>query len=428
VRLPHYSESRSDSVLLIDEAHNLVDRSRNMFSAELSRESCLLESATCRATNPLLAGAFDRLAKVLLEHARNQETDEFVGQSVNSLVTKAASKVIDAIVAGVGDGVPLSDSDSEMFRILCRYVAISDLFSENHRAITVKSKLARKTEVRIHLFCLDASVALAKQYKNFKSQVLFSATLRPSLFYRDTLGLPDTTPQLQVKSPFDVSRTNHSIVSWIDTRYKKRGQSLSDLVRLINSVSEKKNGNYIVFFPSYAYLELAYQEFVDQFPHISVWRQSTDQSKDQQSEMLTDLENPGHRIGFAILGGVFGEGVDYKGDKLIGVIVVGIGLPGLDTETQLIADHYRQQGHDGYDFAYRYPGFTRVLQTIGRLIRSEADSGVIVLVDDRFGQTFYKRLYPDSWNVQIPKSLEELLCSIEQFWTRLPDGVGQAIE
>ncbi len=425
VRLPHYSESRLDTVLLIDEAHNLVDRSRSMFSGQLSRANCLDEAHACRASHPTVAHSLERLSKALLNHARDQTSPEAVSNETDSSVARAAGQAIEAIVSTMGESPPLPESNSEIFRALCRYVAISELYSDQHRTITEVSTEGRRKEVSMTLYCLDASIVLAKQYKQFKSQVIFSATLRPSLFYRDTLGLPETTPQLQVSSPFDTARTLHNVVDWIDTRYRKRSSSLSQLIDLIYQVSNKKPGNYLVFFPSYAYLEQACHAFISAHPTVSVWKQSAQQSKDDQKSILDSLDSPGHRVGFAILGGVFGEGIDYLGDKLIGVIVVSAGLPGLDVKTQLVADHYREQGHDGYDFAYRYPGFTRVLQTVGRLIRSESDSGVIVLVDDRFKQAFYRQLYPDTWCVQYPANLTSLTTEVEHFWSRLPERIGQ---
>ena len=246
------------------------------------------------------------------------------------------------------------------------------------------------------------------------------------MFYRDTLGLPETTPQLKISSPFDSERTLHAVVDWVDTRYRKRASSIGQLTELIKRVSDAKPGNYLVFFPSYAYLEQVHSVFTKEYPSVGVWKQSGDQSKDDQKKLLDSLDLPGHRVGFAIVGGVFGEGIDYLGDKLIGVVVVSTGLPGLDAKTQLVSDHYREQGHDGYDFAYRYPGFTRVLQTAGRLIRSETDSGVVVLVDDRFRQTFYKQLYPESWRVRYPANLASLAEEVDHFWDRLPSLRGQS--
>ncbi|MDB4224319.1 ATP-dependent DNA helicase [Granulosicoccus sp.] len=428
VRLPHYSESRMDSALLIDEAHNLVDRSREMFSAHLSRERCLEEAHSCRLTHPLITRSLERLSNAMLLHVRSQEGVELISDESDANVAKAASETIEEIVSSMGQAPPLPESSSDIFRILCRYVAINELFSTHHKSISEVSQRGRRKEVIITLYCLDASKALAKQLKLYKSKIVFSATLRPSVFYRDTLGLPKTSVQLQATSPFDSARAQHTVVDWIDTRYRKRKDSLNKLVELIKCVGEMQHGSYLVFFPSYAYLEQTYIAFTNAYPNIETWRQHTDQSKDEQNEMLLRLNEPGHRIGFAILGGVFGEGIDYLGGSLIGVVIVSTGLPGLNVKTQLVAEHYRQQGNDGYDFAYRYPGFSRVLQTAGRLIRSESDSGVVVLVDDRFKQPFYRDLYPESWQVGFPENLTVLLSQIESFWSRLPDRIGQSLE
>jgi DNA excision repair protein ERCC-2 len=428
VRLPHYSESRMDSVLLIDEAHNLVDRSREMFSGHLSRDRCLDEAHTCRLTHPLLTRSFERLANALLLHVRSQEEVELVSVENYPNIARAAADTIAEIVSCMGETPQLPESCPDIFRMLCRYVAINDIFSTQHRSITEVSLRGRRKEVLITLYCLDASKALAKQFKLYKSKVVFSATLRPSIFYRDTLGLPESTTQLQVASPFDSARANHSVVDWIDTRYRKRKDSLSKLVELINCIGEEQHGSYLVFFPSYAYLDQAYAAFSELYPNLATWRQHSQQSKEEHNELLIRLKEPGHRIGFAILGGVFGEGIDYLGGSLIGVIIVSTGLPGLNVKTQLVADHYRQQGNDGYDFAYRYPGFSRVLQTAGRLIRSESDSGIVVLVDDRFRQPFYRALYPASWQIAYPENLGALLAGVRSFWSRLPDNIGQTLE
>lgn len=428
VRLAHYSEPHKDSTLLVDESHNLVDRSREMFSAQLSRSRCRDEAHACRLTHTLVTRSFEQLDKAMLVHTREHDSVEFVSRETDTRIAKAVRNTIEQIAACIGETPPLPESVTEIFRMLCRYVAISELFSAQHRSITEVSQRGRRKEVLVTLYCLDASKVLARQFKLYQSKIVFSATLSPSLFYRDTLGLPDTTTQLQVTSPFDPARANHTVVDWIDTRYQKRKDSLTALVKLIKCVAEKRYGSYVVFFPSYAYLEQAHSVFVDAFPSIATWRQRQHQSKQEQASLLLSLDQPGHRIGFAILGGVFGEGIDYLGGSLIGVIIVSTGLPGLNTKTRMIADHYRLQGNDGYDFAYRYPGISRVLQTAGRLIRSETDSGVVVLVDDRFKQSFYRALYPESWQVTYPKNLEALLSTVMGFWSRLPDSIGQSFE
>lgn len=421
VRLPHFSESRKDTLLLIDEAHNLVDRSRSMFSARLSREQCRLEAHRCRQSHPLLANALDTLSRQLLKSASSQIEQVAVSDEINSLVGRTTSDVITLLMNSFGEIPVLPDSTVELFKVLCRYAVISDSFGKQHRCITRIEKIGTYKEIDITLYCLDASKALEKQHNIFKSPILFSATLRPGIFYRDTLGLPQSTAQLVLGSPFKSERVYHAIVDWIDTRYRQRARSLPQLVNLIAESTNQRPGNYLVFFPSYAYLEQAHQAFIEQFPDTETWCQSIAQVKDEHENLLRRLECPGHRIGFAILGGVFGEGIDYIGDRLIGVLIVGTGLPGLDVQTQLVSEHYREQGQDGFDFAYRYPGFTRVLQTAGRLIRHESDNGIVILVDDRFNQPFYQRLFPANWVNKLPRTQHELLEDIHSFWATLPE-------
>ena len=419
VRLSHFSESCSKTLLLIDEAHNLVERSRSMYSAELIRSDCMEQATVCRQHHPLVAHAFDRLARQLLMESAGQTDEVRISDVVSSALVRIVEQVIEAMAACFGLAPSLPDSSGEMFRKLCRFVVIGELFGEHHRCVTNIGMAGRRKEVTIRLFCLDASTALSRQYRLYRAPVVFSATLRPATFYRDALGLPETTRHLQLSSPFDPQRASHHVVDWIDTRYRQRTKSLTALVELIQGVSESKPGNYLVFFPSYAYLNQAYEAFAAQYPDTEVWKQAGDQSREQQNELLSHLDLPGHRVGFAILGGVFGEGIDYIGERLIGVIVVSPGLPGLDIKTQLISTHYQAQGHDGFDFAYRYPGFTRVLQTAGRLVRSETDSGIVVLVDDRFKQSFYRLLFPEHWQMNLPENQEKLVEHMERFWSQL---------
>lgn len=419
VRLQHFSEDRRDTLLLIDEAHNLLDRSRSMYSAQLNRLQCLEQAALCRQHHPLVAHSLDRLAADMLQHVREQVSETQLGDVVNPAISRRAGDVIETMVASQGQIPGLPDSCNELFKSLCRYTVINDLFGEHHRVITQTHKDGRRKQVDVTLFCQDASAALQKQYRQFGAVVVFSATLRPAAFYRDALGLPESTTRLQLTSPFDPGRVLHCVVDWIDTRYRHRQASLPALLELIHQLGAKKPGNYMVFLPSHAYLNQVHMAYVSRYPQEETWKQDAEHARDQQSQILAHLEQPGHRIGFAIQGGIYGEGIDYVGDRLIGVIVVSPGLPGLDTQTQLISDHYQQQGHDGFDFACRYPGFTRVLQTVGRLIRDEKDSGVVVLVDGRFRSVFYRELYPDHWQLEMPATSDILFERVERFWRNL---------
>lgn len=420
VRLPHFSESRKDALLLVDEAHNLIDRSRSMYSAKLSSDDYALAANQFRSSHPLLASALDDVYRQLLTHAASQNEPVAVSDVTSSTVRKAVRNTVELLLNSFGQAPVLPECAPELFKELYRYITIDELYGEQHRCISRIEERGEGRDVTISLYCLDASKALEKQYNLFKAPVLFSATLRPGIFYRDTLGLPESTAQLVLKSPFNSERACHAIVDWVDTRYKQRGQSLALLIELIAQSIHQKSGNYLIFFASYAYLEQVHQAFCDQFPEVETWCQSPTQSKDDQHHLLDRLDVPGLRVGFAILGGVFGEGIDYVGDRLIGVIIVGTGLPGLDVQTQLVSDHYRFSGQNGFDFAYRYPGFTRVLQTAGRLIRHELDKGIIIMVDDRFKQSFYRNLYPDNWMIRTPENQHQLTKDIKRFWATLP--------
>lgn len=421
VRLPHFSESRKDTLLLIDEAHNLLDRSRSMYSAKLSSEHCSLVARENRRTHPLLASALSDISRQMLSYTTVQEEHEQVVDTTNAALSKATRLAVETMVSLFGLAPALSDTTMELFRELCRYIAIDELFGEQHRCIYRREKNSAKAEVLITLFCLDASGSLSKQYGLFKASVLFSATLRPCTFYRDTLGLPEATAQLLLPSPFGSERTCHAIVDWIDTRYRQRETSLLALLELIKKTTEQRKGNYLVFFPSYAYLEQVHSAFSQRYPEVETWSQSATQTREEHLQKLEHLEISAHRVGFAILGGVFGEGIDYVGELLIGVIIVGTGLPGLDLETQLVSEHYRASNQNGFDFAYRYPGFTRVLQTAGRLIRHELDKGIVILVDDRFKDRFYQRLYPENWDIRLPGDQIRLTEEVTNFWATLPD-------
>ena len=419
VRLVHFSESRQDTLLLVDEAHNLLDRSRHMYSAHLKRAECVAQAKKCRDSHPLVARDLEALSRQMRKQSAKQSDPVAVSICAPEKLRRSASAAVGSITDTFGVAPSLPQTTGDLFRELCRYVAISDLFSEHHRCITEVSKSGHRQQVGVSLYCLDASDSLRRIYKLFKSTILFSATLRPGTFYRDSLGLPDTTTQLLLDSPFDRARASHCIVDWIGTRYRQRDTSLSDLISLIEQVVTEKIGNYLVFFPSYAYLERACSAYCAAFPGREVWRQSPGMAREDQLAQLARLDEPGHRVGFAILGGIFGEGIDYRGDKLIGVIIISPGLPGLDTQTQLVSEHYQKQGRDGYDFAYRYPGLTRVLQTVGRLVRGESDSGIVILVDDRFTQRFYRELFPSHWNLWRAENPAALVEGVRLFWSTL---------
>ena len=329
-------------------------------------------------------------------------------------LARAAQLLHERITEAAAEPGTLPDRVLELWHEALRYCVVHDLYGAQHR--TLVTATAEVQQVR--LVCLDASASLARDYRHFRAAIFFSATLRPPTFYRQVLGLPASTAHLALASPFAASRCAHLWVPWIDTRYHQRHRSEAALVDLLARVIAERSGNYLAFFPSYAYLQQIQRAFQACHPGIETWQQTPGLDALARSALLQRLDEPGRRLGFAIMGGVMGEGVDYAGDALIGVIVVGVGLPAVSVEQDLLADYYRQAGFDGYDHGYRYPGFIRVLQAAGRLIRRDDDHGVVVWVDPRLQQPAYQALVPAEWHLARLECKARLTLELQHFWQR----------
>ena len=419
-RLAGSDEPAPRTALLIDEAHNLPERARAMFSASLSRAECRRAARRVAPSHPLVAARIERVDAALLGAARGRPIGEGVLERSPPRLARCVGEAIEAISATFGLAPALPEEGLTLLRALTRFAVIAERLGEEHRVLLDVRDEARRREVIVRLACLDAAAPLARQLRLFGANVAFSATLAPLGFYRDALGLAAETPVLSLPSPFEASRALHCIVPWIDTRYRHREGSLDALVALIRQVSDSRVGNHLVFLPSYAYLRRVHDAFSRLCPARETWCQSAGQDAESRERLLARLDTRGHRVGFAILGGVYGEGVDYAGERLVGVVVVGTGLPGMSLEQELMAGRYRELGLDGFDFTSRYPGFTRVRQSVGRLIRGEEDRGVVVLVDPRFGETFYRRLMPIHWQARWPAGAGELGRFLQRFWSAAP--------
>lgn len=416
VRLPWFSESRRKSLVLIDEAHNLPDRSRSMFSAQLDRRMGRAAAVAVERSHRSLLPRVDAVDRALLKHGRGLEAGETVSKQSPNAMRTSVGAAIETLMESMSEGPALPIEAVDWFKALCRYAAIDDLYSESHQTITEVSQFRGKKEVCVRLVCLDASNELNKLYKYYKSLSFFSATMRPAGFYQATLGVPEKSKTLQLNSPFEPNQSEYIVVPTIGTRYRQRDESLHRLVELIRDVTSAKQGSYLVFLPSFVYLEKIFDAYQNSYPEQRIWKQHQGQSREEHQAHLDALLVSEAHLGFVILGGVFGEGVDYVGNRLIGAVVVGVGLPGLSAEQELMAEYYRELGFDGYDFANRIPGLIRVLQTMGRVIRTESDRGVVVLVDDRFQHQFYRSNFPDHIQPNICRNRDSWTKRLQNFW------------
>lgn len=402
-------ERKKEMVLLVDEAHNLVDRGREMFSASLKKAPFLGLQRQYKEVNKNLGTAAKAVNSFFIS-LRKSCNDDGQGQwaefpeELPSLLEAFALEAERELIHPTAYIVPITDEGENS--LLDTYYAVQGMLrtikTYDERYITYAE--VQRGDVYIKLFNMDPSYLLRQMSKNFRSQILFSATLSPMSYFRDMIGAEVEDYSLKVPSPFQKEQWQVTILP-ISTRYHDRADSLLPLSNAINDMVSRK-GNYLVFFPSYLYLQNVYEVFNEQHPEIQTLVQGTGMTELERENFLSSFrpDNKDTLLGFAVLGGIFSEGVDLPGDRLNGVMVVGVGLPQLGLERNLLRQYFNVEGKNGFDYAYVYPGMCKVLQAGGRLIRSEKDTGIIVLADDRFLQRPYVQLLPEEWRDYLVKN------------------------
>lgn len=386
-------EQKKSTALLVDEAHNLVDRGREMFSSSLNKDVFLQLKKEFKGVNKSLFDAASKLnAWFLSLKKENPDKQEFTLEHLDG-------ELIDSLVQFVEiseQALPIEASPTllEAYFIVNNFLKINE-FLDEHYVIYVEKV---KNDLIVKLFCMDPSKLLHQMGKGYRSKIFFSATLSPINFYQDLLGGQKDDYALSIPSPFSSDQVDVYIHP-LSTRFRDREQTKESIAAGIQSLIKKRPGNYFIFFPSYQYLLAVYEQFKQQDEVTKTIIQAAGMTETEREAFL-DAFKPNQTetlLGFAVLGGIFSEGVDLIGDRLNGVVLIGVGLPQLCFERNLIKDHFNQQNKNGYDYAYVYPGMNKVLQAGGRLIRSEEDHGTIVLIDDRFLQRRYQQLLPPEW-------------------------------
>ena len=297
---------------------------------------------------------------------------------------------------------------------LTRFSEISDGYDKHFTTFLEVDGEERK----IRLLCLDPSEKLSTCLDRSVGAVLFSATLTPLDYFADILGGGKRAVTLSLPSPFPTENLCIVALPGISTRYEDRGKSYSKLAAIIAGAVSGKPGNYIAYFPSYAYLEEVRKRFVEKYPKVQVVVQSPGMKQEEKESFLSAFQEDSKlRVGFCVLGGSFSEGVDLPGGRLIGSIVVGTGLPGISSERNILMEYYESTRERGFDYAYTYPGMNRVLQAAGRVIRTESDKGILVLIDDRYADPKQKLLFPEHWKeIKLAGNAKELAEIVTEFW------------
>jgi len=388
---------RTKYVFLVDEAHNLVDRSRDMFSAMLNKQSFL------KVRRPLkqdLSGLHKIMGKInnwFLAEKKKCLIDK-TEHNRNELPVKLIpllQKFLQMTEKWLAYNIPAEYRKDllELYFAVHQFVRITEIYDDNY---TVILRLAGK-DVTLKLFCLNPARQLQLALKAAASAFFFSATLTPMHYFRQVLGCQEEISRLILPSPFPPENLKVAINN-ISTRYRHRSRTMPDVAGKIRNFLEKRKGNYLVFFPSYKYMNEALDLLQNEELDMDLLIQTSGMTEPERDDFIAEFshENKKTTVGFAVMGGVFGEGIDLIGNRLDGAVIVGVGLPGLSFERDLIRDYFNKE-EKGFEFAYQFPGITRVLQAAGRVIRTETDKGRILLIDDRFSNYSYKRLLPGEW-------------------------------
>ena len=282
------------------------------------------------------------------------------------------------------------------------------------------SEAVRK-QMRIRLFCIDPSHQLKLAWQRCRSAILFSATLTPGGYFQTVLGCHAQAGMLNLPSPFPPSNLAVFAADRISTLFKERLDSCEAVTAIIADLVGQRTGHYMLYFPSYQYMYLVYELFGKACLDVETLVQTPDMGEEARMAFLCRFKEEVSRtlVGFAVMGGIFGEGIDLKGERLTGAVIVGVGLPGISLERDLIRDYYNRIRKCGFEFAYQYPGINRVLQAAGRVIRSEKDQGMVLLIDRRYSHQRYRTLLPQHWQLQVVGDGAEFKQQIRDFWNGL---------
>ncbi len=391
------------SGLLVDEAHNLVERARGMYSAAL--DPVLFAEVRRTAPAPLksplerLRRAWKALAPESDAPEARREFGDAVPPSFLRALQDSASAIGEALVEQ-----PPADAGGLLQRFwfeLLHFGKRAEAFGDH--SLFDSTRTADGRQVRLHIRNLVPAPFLAPRFAAAAAATLFSATLRPHEYHRDMLGLPAASVPIDVPSPYTADQLRVRIARHISTRWQHRESSLGAVAGLLAAQYAEAPGNYLAFFSSFDYLRRAVDLLRARHPELPVWEQSRGMGERDRDAFLARFAPGGRGIGFAVLGGAFGEGIDLAGDRLVGAFIATLGLPQVNPVNELLRERVetRMGAGTGYDYAYLYPGLQKVIQAAGRVIRSAEDRGTVWLMDDRFARPQVRALLPDWWQVEI---------------------------
>jgi DNA excision repair protein ERCC-2 len=380
--------------VLVDEAHNLVSRARSMYSAELSRGA--LRAARALAP-PLLKKSLDRVSRNWTELDKSAAASyQVMPELPDKLLANlqgAASEITEFLAE---NPAPLEPALQRFYFDALNFSRLAESFGA-HSLFDVSRDPAQGSTLCIRN--IVPAPFLKPRFALAHSSALFSATLSPWHYYSDALGMPADTAWIDVESPFSADQLEVHVVDRISTRFQHRARSVAPIAGLIAGQYRAMPGNYLAFFSSFDYLEQVAQAFAGQHPSIPAFSQSRRMDEAERSAFLARFSADSRGVGFAVLGGAFGEGIDLPGARLIGAFIATLGLPQMNPVNEQVRRRMENTFGAGYDYTYLYPGIQKVVQAAGRVIRTTGDRGVVYLIDDRFAQPEVQALLPRWWAI-----------------------------
>ncbi len=413
----YFDEDTSSFLVLVDEAHNLVDRSRDMYSASLSYKQFLgARKSVCHSKLHKLKLAMSKMSKMFKEYLVNPKDGNYILDEFYDYTYKTISSFITTMQdINKNENKEMSKELLEFYLEVNRFSKILEFYNDHFICYYEISK----DELILHVSCLDASSFLHSSLRRLRGSVLFSATLSPIEYYVDMLGGKKEDAQLILPSPFPVDNLKIIIAPKVSIRYKNRDSSYQQVADYIKAFVKNKVGNYFIFLPSYEYLTnlMPYIDMDD----VDVYEQDRGMSDEDKEQFLTNFKPHPERttLGFVIVGGAFGEGIDLVSDRLIGAIIVGIGMPKINFVSDQIMKYYDAREQSGYNYAYLNPGMNKVMQALGRVIRSETDRGAVLLIDERYLTNDYRDLFKSEWRkYEVAFSPKEVSDILQEFFIK----------
>ncbi len=434
---------QGDYLFLIDEAHNLVDRGREMYSAVLVKEDFLALKKVVKLVAPKMEKQLEKCNKELLALKReceNYKIVEYIAPFVMALNRLVST--IEQFLEEHEESSPIKEEILEFYFQVTHFLDIYERLDENYVTYTENRS---DGSFMLKLFCMNPKNNLAECMARARSSILFSATFLPIQYYKNLLGGTAEDYEAYAKSVFDEEKRALYIGSDVTSKYTRRSElEYRNIAAYIHEIIRNRHGNYMVFLPSHAFLNAVYEAYMNYFcdetqteclvqddymnekereEFLNRFRANEGGNENTESIILEqiiqmDIEYDEEKtlLGFCVMGGIFSEGIDLKNDSLIGAVIVGTGLPQVCNEREILKDFFQNMGENGFDYAYRYPGMNKVLQAAGRVIRTAEDVGIVALLDERFLEPAYQKMFPREWEHFEVLGINQIAKRVEKFW------------